>query len=154
MQAYVIMLSSFLSVLPDHWDKPTGPSSLPTSFPPALFVSSAPIILLNWLHLPKFPAPKSRSFFQFCNLSVDRLKLPLFFVRKFHFRRLILFPVFCRCFSPFFVSSLPIFVSGSVTLFWIGKGENVERKVDYNRANLFVPVPHFSDVIQYNHKLL
>ena len=31
---------------------------------------------------------------------------------------------------------------------------NVERKVDYNRANLFVPVPHFSDVIQYNHKLL
>ena len=31
---------------------------------------------------------------------------------------------------------------------------NVERKVNYNRANLFVPVPHFSDVIQYNHKLL
>ena len=31
---------------------------------------------------------------------------------------------------------------------------NVERKVDYNRANLFVPVPHFSDVVQYNHKLL
>lgn len=31
---------------------------------------------------------------------------------------------------------------------------NVERKVDYNRVNLFVPVPHFSDVVQYNHKLL
>ena len=31
---------------------------------------------------------------------------------------------------------------------------NVERKVDYNRANLFVPVPHFSDVVLYNHKLL
>ena len=31
---------------------------------------------------------------------------------------------------------------------------NVERKVDYNRANLFVPVPHFSDDVQYNHKLL
>lgn len=31
---------------------------------------------------------------------------------------------------------------------------NVERKVDYNRANLFVPVPHFSDVKKYNQKLL
>lgn len=31
---------------------------------------------------------------------------------------------------------------------------NVERKVDYNRANLFVPVPHFTSVEKYNHKLL
>lgn len=31
---------------------------------------------------------------------------------------------------------------------------NVERKVDYNRANLFVPVPHFSNVEKYNQKLL
>ena len=31
---------------------------------------------------------------------------------------------------------------------------NVERKADYNRANLFVPVPHFSDIEKYNRKLL
>lgn len=31
---------------------------------------------------------------------------------------------------------------------------NVERKVDYNRANLFVPVPHFTEVSVYNRKLL
>ena len=31
---------------------------------------------------------------------------------------------------------------------------NVERKVDYNRANLFVPVPHFTSVEKYNQKLL
>ena len=31
---------------------------------------------------------------------------------------------------------------------------NVERKVDYNRANLFVPIPHFSEVEKYNRKLL
>jgi len=31
---------------------------------------------------------------------------------------------------------------------------NVERKVDYNRANLFVPVPHFTDIQGYNQKLL
>ena len=31
---------------------------------------------------------------------------------------------------------------------------NVERKVDYNRANLFVPVPHFSEIEKYNQKLL
>lgn len=31
---------------------------------------------------------------------------------------------------------------------------NVERKVDYNRANLFVPVPHFTEVEAYNRKLL
>lgn len=31
---------------------------------------------------------------------------------------------------------------------------NVERKVGYNRANLFVPVPHFTDIQRYNQKLL
>lgn len=31
---------------------------------------------------------------------------------------------------------------------------NVERKVDYNRANLFVPVPHFTEAETYNQKLL
>lgn len=31
---------------------------------------------------------------------------------------------------------------------------NVERKVDYNRANLFVPVPHFTEIRRYNRKLL
>ena len=31
---------------------------------------------------------------------------------------------------------------------------NVERKVDYNRANLFVPVPHFNEMEKYNQKLL
>ena len=31
---------------------------------------------------------------------------------------------------------------------------NVERKVDYNRANLFVPIPHFNSVEKYNQKLL
>ena len=31
---------------------------------------------------------------------------------------------------------------------------NVERKVDYNRSNLFVPVPHFNSVERYNQKLL
>lgn len=31
---------------------------------------------------------------------------------------------------------------------------NVERKVAYNRANLFVPVPHFTEVEVYNRKLL
>ena len=31
---------------------------------------------------------------------------------------------------------------------------NVERKVDYNRANLFVPVPHFNEIEKYNQKLL
>lgn len=31
---------------------------------------------------------------------------------------------------------------------------NVERKVDYNRANLFVPVPHFTEIEKYNQKLL
>lgn len=31
---------------------------------------------------------------------------------------------------------------------------NVERKVDYNRANLFVPVPHFTEIERYNQKLL
>ena len=31
---------------------------------------------------------------------------------------------------------------------------NVERKVDYNRANLFVPVPHFNEIEKYNRKLL
>lgn len=31
---------------------------------------------------------------------------------------------------------------------------NVERKVGYNRANLFVPVPHFTDIEKYNRKLL
>ena len=30
---------------------------------------------------------------------------------------------------------------------------NVERKVDYNRANLFVPVPHFNEIEKYNQKL-
>lgn len=32
--------------------------------------------------------------------------------------------------------------------------ENVERKVDYNRANMFVPVPHFTEIEKYNQKLL
>lgn len=31
---------------------------------------------------------------------------------------------------------------------------NVERKVNYNRENLFVPVPHFNKVEDYNRKLL
>lgn len=31
---------------------------------------------------------------------------------------------------------------------------NVERKVGYNRSNLFVPVPVFNDLIQYNKDLL
>lgn len=31
---------------------------------------------------------------------------------------------------------------------------NVERKVDFNRSNLFVPVPHFTEVESYNRKLL
>ena len=31
---------------------------------------------------------------------------------------------------------------------------NVERKVEYNRANLFVPVPHFNEIEKYNQKLL
>lgn len=31
---------------------------------------------------------------------------------------------------------------------------NVERKVDYNRSNLFVPVPHYTDIEKYNQKLL
>ena len=31
---------------------------------------------------------------------------------------------------------------------------NVERKVGYNRANLFVPVPHFTQIEKYNQKLL
>lgn len=31
---------------------------------------------------------------------------------------------------------------------------NVERKVDFNRANLFVPVPHFSEIDKFNKKLL
>ena len=31
---------------------------------------------------------------------------------------------------------------------------NVERKVGYNRANLFVPVPHFTEIEKYNQKLL
>lgn len=31
---------------------------------------------------------------------------------------------------------------------------NVERKVGYNRANLFVPVPHFTEIEKYNRKLL
>lgn len=31
---------------------------------------------------------------------------------------------------------------------------NVERKVDYNRANLFVPVPHINEIEKYNQKLL
>ena len=31
---------------------------------------------------------------------------------------------------------------------------NVERKVGYNRSNLFVPVPHFTQIEQYNQKLL
>lgn len=31
---------------------------------------------------------------------------------------------------------------------------NVERKVDFNRANLFVPVPHFTEIESYNRKLL
>lgn len=31
---------------------------------------------------------------------------------------------------------------------------NVERKVDYNRANLFVPVPHLTEIEKYNQKLL
>ena len=30
----------------------------------------------------------------------------------------------------------------------------MERKVDYNRANLFVPVPHFNEIEKYNQKLL
>ena len=30
----------------------------------------------------------------------------------------------------------------------------MERKVDYNRANLFVPVPHFNEIEKYNRKLL
>lgn len=30
----------------------------------------------------------------------------------------------------------------------------MERKVDYNRANLFVPVPHFTEIEKYNQKLL
>ena len=30
----------------------------------------------------------------------------------------------------------------------------MERKVDYNRANLFVPVPHFNEIEKYNKKLL
>lgn len=34
------------------------------------------------------------------------------------------------------------------------KKGNVERKVDYNRANLFVPVPYFKDVEKFNRKLL
>lgn len=31
---------------------------------------------------------------------------------------------------------------------------NVKRKVDYNRANLFVPIPHFNEIEKYNRKLL
>ena len=31
---------------------------------------------------------------------------------------------------------------------------NVERKVGYNRSNLFVPVPHFTQIEKYNQKLL
>lgn len=31
---------------------------------------------------------------------------------------------------------------------------NVERKVGYNRSNLFVPVPSYDDIVQYNRKLL
>jgi len=31
---------------------------------------------------------------------------------------------------------------------------NVERKVGYNRANLFVPVPHVTDIKNYNRRLL
>ncbi len=31
---------------------------------------------------------------------------------------------------------------------------NVKRKVDYNRSNLFVPVPHFTEIEKYNQKLL
>lgn len=31
---------------------------------------------------------------------------------------------------------------------------NVERKVDFNRSNLFVPVPHFTEVESYNQRLL
>ena len=31
---------------------------------------------------------------------------------------------------------------------------NVERKVDFNRSNLFVPVPHFTEIEAYNQKLL
>lgn len=31
---------------------------------------------------------------------------------------------------------------------------NVERKVDFNRSNLFVPVPHFTEIEKYNRKLL
>lgn len=31
---------------------------------------------------------------------------------------------------------------------------NVQRKVDFNRANLFVPVPHFSEIEKFNEKLL
>ena len=30
----------------------------------------------------------------------------------------------------------------------------MERKVDFNRSNLFVPVPHFTEVESYNRKLL
>lgn len=31
---------------------------------------------------------------------------------------------------------------------------NVERKVGYNRSNLFVPVPHYDDIEEYNRQLL
>lgn len=31
---------------------------------------------------------------------------------------------------------------------------NVEKKVDYDRHNLFVPVPHYDDIIKYNKQLL
>ncbi len=34
------------------------------------------------------------------------------------------------------------------------KKGNVNRKVDYNRANLFIPVPHFNEIETYNQKLL
>lgn len=30
----------------------------------------------------------------------------------------------------------------------------MERKVDYNQANLFVPIPHFTEIEKYNQKLL
>lgn len=52
--------------------------------------------------------------------------------------------------------SVPITILGFAfaTLIPAGKKGNVERKVHYNRSNLFVPVPHFTEVEAYNRKLL
>ena len=46
------------------------------------------------------------------------------------------------------------FIGGVPPLLIFDNAIGVERKVDYNRANLFVPVPRFGDVVQYNRSLL